>query len=178
MFNCEKKTSDTKKYNFNKSAHSYNIKCNDSIIKKYESFFITRSENFIPSDINLYKSIESDRKLNSFIDSLKMYDSCFYKNEKLNYFITVLILKQYKFQLKNYHQGYDLFSMDKNNGKYIVEKYLLLLGKKRNDLEMLNSGYIVDYLSKKEYKKSIIQKNILNEIDELNYKLTLQQKSN
>jgi len=107
-----------------------------------------------------------------------MYDSCFYKNEKLNYFITVLILKQYKFQLKNYHQGYDLFSMDKNNGKYIVEKYLLLLGKKRNDLEMLNSGYIVDYLSKKEYKKSIIQKNILNEIDELNYKLTLQQKSN
>lgn len=169
FWSCQKRNQKKKEYNIGKKENVLNI-CNDSIIKVYDSLFSIRSEKFNPNNIDFDESIKSDQQLNHFIDSLKVYDTCFYENNERNNFITILILKQYKFHLENYHQGYDLLSMDKNNAGYVIDKYLSILDKKKNDLEMLNSGYIVEYLNRSKNKKNRTQKSLLDDINKISEK--------
>ncbi len=50
--------------------------------------------------------------------------------------------------------------MNKGNAKYIINKYLTIIHKKSNNVEMLNSGYIVGFLNdKKEIQLNKTQKN-------------------
>lgn len=164
LFNCQNK----------KASEKENItinNCNDSLIKSYDSLFTVMSNKFNPNDINFDKSIKSNQDVDKFISSVKYNDICFDKSKELDAFVTILILKQYKFHLENYHQGYDLFSMSSGSANYIIDKYLHMIDKNKSNLEMLNSGYIVEFLNTtKAAHLNEFQKRLIDEIDKISIK--------
>jgi len=170
LFNCQNKET------FGKARLAIN-NCSDNLIKSYDSLFVVMSNKFSPKDIDFDKSIKLNEDVDKFIDSIKQNDKCLYKSEELNTFVVILLLKQYKFHLQNYHQGYDLFSMCSGNAKYIIGKYLLLINKKSNDLEMLNSGYIVEFLNTtKAIKLNDSEKKLLDTVNKMEIELQKQQR--
>lgn len=151
----------------NKSTKENN--CNDSLIKSYDSLFVVMAKKFEPTNINFDESIKSNQEVDAFISIVKQNDKCLEDSDakRLNSFVITLILKQYMFHLSNYHQGYDLLSMNEGNSEYIIDKYLSIINKKNTDLEMLNSGYIVDFLNNtKTVQLDEFQEKLLNEIND------------
>lgn len=158
LFNCQNKS----------EKENIVVSCNDNLIKSYDSLFVVMGDKFTPNNLNFDKSIQSNQDVDKFIYSVKQNDKCLERSNEFNTFILTLILKQYKFHLQNYHQGYDLFSMNSGNANYIIDKYLYMIGKNKNDLEMLNSGYIVEFLNNtKKIQQNESQKKLVEEINKL-----------
>jgi hypothetical protein len=92
--------------------------------------------------------------------------------KELPAFVSILLLKQYYFHLANYHQGYDLLAMRTGNAKIIIEQLISFAGLRTKNLEMLNSGYIVDYVkSNKEMSNNKTIMNLRNKVSDLSIQL-------
>ena len=118
---------------------------------QYDSVLIAYSLEFEPNNINLDSSLKQNIEIDSFLT--KTDKKCLDRQSNLNYFICTFLLKQYYFHLVNYHQGYDLLSMKTGNAKYIIESFEKL-SKLESNLEMLNSRYVIDYITATEMLKN------------------------
>ena len=106
---------------------------------------------FEANQLNLTNSIIQNTELNNF---LKNQDK---KNIKSNvnfeYFISMIILKQYEFHITKYHQGFDLFTMRAGNAGFIVSSFVEICNLPEGT-KGVNSSYIIDYISTNEKLKN------------------------
>lgn len=127
---------------------SFKSKCDSS---EYANILIAYSLEFDPNNVNLDSSLKQNIEIDSFLT--KTDKKCLDRQSNLNYFICILLLKQYYFHFVNYHQGYDLLSMKTGNAKYVIESFQKL-SKLNTNLEMLNSRYVIDYINATEILKN------------------------
>lgn len=87
-------------------------------------------------------------------------------------FIYIILLKMYYYHLVNAHQGFDLLQMcDTENSKYIVNQFKQV-SNLPDRLEMLNSGYVSEFL--KSHQIDCIQDEeakLLSEIEDYENRL-------
>ena len=74
-------------------------------------------------------------------------------NEDFDYFITVIILKQYQFQLTKFHQSYDLYSMRLGNAGFIVKSFVEL-AKLPENIKGVQAEYVLEYIASNEKLKN------------------------
>ncbi len=91
--------------------------------------------NYHPAEIDLSKN----KGLSNF-DIDYIFNSAQYKDQvaEKNNIAAIVLLKQYLFHLKNYHQGYDLLSMRKGQAKYLIDYFLKI--EHIENKEFVNSG--------------------------------------
>ena len=91
------------------------------------------------------ESIQKDSVLDEAIDGLRENKLILSETGKAR-FIYIILLKMYYYHLVNAHQGFDLLQMcDTENSKYIVNQFKQV-SNLPDRLEMLNSGYISEFL--------------------------------
>lgn len=107
--------------------------------------------NFNPKQLNLTNSIIENVELNKFLSNLDK--NTITTNEDFDYFITMIILKQYQFQLTKFHQGYDLYSMRLGNAGFIVKSFVDL-AKLPENIKGVQAEYILEYIASNEKLKN------------------------
>ena len=134
-------------------------KQSDNSIVIAENVELTRNDSvclhtaisFTPTSINLSESIQKDSVLDETIDGLR---------------------DMYYYHLVNAHQGFDLLQMcDTENSKYIVNQFKQV-SNLPDRLEMLNSGYVSEFL--KSHQIDCIQDEeakLLSEIEDYENRL-------
>jgi hypothetical protein len=131
--------------------------------KQYSNLLFDLAINFKPTNLNFDKSVINDEKLNAFLQNVDY--ECLKKQDKFEFFICIILLKQYKYHIANFHQGYDLLSMNSNNAKVIIDNFILFSRLNNTNLEMLNSRYVVDYVEANNILRNNNEiKNIVIEI--------------
>ena len=99
---------------------------------------------FNPREVSLSKSMNKNTfKFIRQIDSV-----CLMENDDFDNFTIIILIKQYNFHLKEYHQGFDLLMMREGSAKLIIDNFCKIANID-NDIEMLNSGYILEYIEQK-----------------------------
>ena len=126
----------------NKAKQELAIKngCNKNY---YTEILKNRIEDFKPTQLNLDSSIINNKELKIFLDTVNI--ECLEEQRLYKEFITTILIKEYYFQLNNYNQSYDLLQMKNGNAKVIINGFMKLSGVDKN-IEMLSSGYIMEYL--------------------------------
>jgi hypothetical protein len=127
--------------------------------------------SFTPTSINLSESIQKDSVLDETIDGLRDNKLILSETSKAR-FIYIILLKMYYYHLVNAHQGFDLLQMcDTENSKYIVNQFKQV-SNLPDRLEMLNSGYVSEFL--KSHQIDCIQDEeakLLSEIEDYENRL-------
>jgi hypothetical protein len=107
--------------------------------------------SFKPNQLNLTNSIIENLSLNKFLST---EDKISIKSDKdFNYFISMIILKQYEFHISKYHQGFDLFTMKAGNAGFIVNSFFEL-SHLPEGTKGINSSYILEYIANDESLKN------------------------
>lgn len=110
-----------------------------------DSVCLSTAISFTPTSISLSESIQKDSVLDEAIDGLRE-NKLFLSETGKARFIYIILLKMYYYHLVNAHQGFDLLQMcDTENSKYIVNQFKQA-SNLPDRLEMLNSGYISEFL--------------------------------
>ncbi len=123
------------------------------------------ADNFHPLQLNLSNSILENGELNNFLVNTNKQSIS--SNVDFDYFITLIILKEYYLQISKYHQGFDLLSMKAGTADFIVKSYIEL-SKNPADVKWLNTSSILEYIASNEKLKnetSIIE--LVNSINAL-----------
>lgn len=121
--------------------------------------------NYSPHQLNLTNAIIENVEFNKFLTNTDK--QTIINSEDFDYFITVIVLKQYQFQVTKYHQGYDLYSMRLGNAGFIVKSFVEL-AKLPADIKGINAEYVLQYIASNEKLKNeplIIE--IVNSINSL-----------
>ena len=113
---------------------------------------------FNPKQLNLTNSLLENVALNNFLS--KTDKESIRSHEDFDYFISLIVLKQFEFQKKTFHQGFDLYSMKAGNADFIVQSYVEL-SKLPKDIKGINSKSILDYILTNEKLKTDV---VFNEI--------------
>ena len=119
------------------------IKDNRDCNQIHDSMLVRFADAFTPISISLDKSILQELK--SFIFSIDTV--CLRKQNKYEYFVSVIVAKQALHHLQCCNQGYDLYQMREGAAAIIINEFDRFSGYKSKKLEMLNSGVIVDYIN-------------------------------
>ncbi len=124
-------------------------------------------QNFIvdykPSNLNLDSSIKLNIKLEDFLDSSDK--ACLVKQKRFKEFVLTILIKQYYFQLSEYNQGFDLLQMQSGNAKFIIQ-YFKEISSIQN-IEMLNTGYVLEYLKLHKEMTNDVIKNYEKKISKI-----------
>lgn len=107
--------------------------------------------NFKAKQLNLTNSILENPELNILLSEKDK--SSFKTNSNFNYFITMIILKQFEFHITKYHQGFDLFTMRAGNAGFIVNSFIEL-SHLPEGTKSINSSYILEYIVNDESLKN------------------------
>ena len=154
-------------------------KQSDNSIVIAENVELTRNDSvclhtaisFTPTSINLSESIQKDSVLDETIDGLRDNKLILSETSKAR-FIYIILLKMYYYHLVNAHQGFDLLQMcDTESSKYIVNQFKQV-SNLPDRLEMLNSGYVSEFL--KSHQIDCIQDEeakLLSEIEDYENRL-------
>lgn len=114
-------------------------------LTRNDSVCLHTAISFTPTSINLSESIQKDSVLDETIDGLRDNKLILSETSKAR-FIYIILLKMYYYHLVNAHQGFDLLQMcDTENSKYIVNQFKQV-SNLPDRLEMLNSGYVSEFL--------------------------------
>ena len=140
-------------------ANIYSPIIDDSLhLVKYAS-------NFKAKQLNLTNSILENPELNTLL--MKKDKLIFKSNANFDYFITMIVLKQYEFHITKFHQGFDLFTMKAGNAGFIVSSFVEL-SKLPTGTKGINSSYVLDYIaSNDKLKKEPSIAEIVNRINNL-----------
>jgi|GEM_PF-2342772 len=139
-----------------------------SAICNYDSLLFKYALSFEPRSISLQKSINSE--LDTFLNNVDTI--CLKKQKKFEFFVCCILLKQYKHHLECCHQGYDLLSMREGSSSLIINGFLHMINPRDFNLEMLNSGAIVDYIqNQKDLKNNTVLEPYLKKIEEINKRI-------
>lgn len=139
-------------YSFNKK----NIRYCDTINTNY--LLKDLAVKFQPKAISINFSISKDKRMKSFLENNDY--NCFSNCSEYENFVVIILLKQYKYHIENSHQGYDLLPMKSGISFNIIEYFQNSSGYK-GDLEMLNSGIIMEYVLK---NKNRLNNPLINKI--------------
>lgn len=135
----------------------------DTIIKPcnndYDSLLVKYSNSFKATEIDLNKCLSEQEQ--SFI--LKVDTNCLEGQKEYKKFIAIILAKLYSHHLQCCNQGYDLLSMKEGAASIIISGFEKLAGYKGRNLEMLNSGTIVDYIDKEPSFKNNKTVQVLRE---------------
>jgi hypothetical protein len=116
----------------------------------YDSLLTRFADEFEAVEISLDKSLT-----NTVSDFLNKVDTtCLRTQREYEYFIAEILAKQYLHHLQCCNQGYDLLSMKKKSASIIVREFQVASGMSNPNLEMLNSGVIVDFIEKRPNLKT------------------------
>ena len=121
--------------------------------------------NFKPKQLNLTNSILENPELNVFL--MNKDKSIIKINSNFEYFITMIVLKQYEFHITKFHQGFDLYTMKAGNAGFIVSSFVEI-SKLPVGIKGVNSSYILEFLASNDKLKnepSIVE--IVNRINNL-----------
>ena len=109
------------------------------------------ASSFNPKQLNLTNSLLENVDLNNFLTNT---DKQLIKaSPDFDYFITMIVLKQYELHKTKFHQGFDLFSMKSGNAGFIVSSFVELSSQAK-DIKWLNSSYVMDYIAGNEKLKN------------------------
>lgn len=140
-------------------------------LTRNDSVCLHTAISFTPTSINLSESIQKDSVLDETIDGLRDNKLILSETSKAR-FIYIILLKMYYYHLVNAHQGFDLLQMcDTENSKYIVNQFKQV-SNLPDRLEMLNSGYVSEFL--KSHQIDCIQDEeakLLSEIEDYENRL-------
>lgn len=112
--------------------------------QKYDTLLLKYANEFAPSKIELNRSLSPD--LSAFILSVDV--SCLQKQTIFRYFISMVLGKLALYHLKCCNQYYDLYQMREGAAAIIINEFSKLAGYESQNLEMLNSGLIKDFIEK------------------------------
>lgn len=121
--------------------------------------------NFKSKQLNLTNSIVENPELNAFL--MNKDKSIIKKNSNFEYFITMIVLKQYEFHITKFHQGFDLYTMKAGNAGFIVSSFVEI-SKLPVGIKGINSSYILEFIAANDKLKnepSIVE--IVNRINNL-----------
>ena len=121
--------------------------------------------NFKPKQLNLTNSILENPELNAFL--MNKDKSIIKINSNFEYFITMIVLKQYEFHITKFHQGFDLYTMKAGNAGFIVSSFVEI-SKLPIGIKGVNSSYILEFIASNDKLKnepSIVE--IVNRINNL-----------
>ena len=121
--------------------------------------------NFKPKQLNLTNSILENPELNAFL--MNKDKSIIKINSNFEYFITMIVLKQYEFHITKFHQGFDLYTMKAGNAGFIVSSFVEI-SKLPVGIKGINSSYILEFIAANDKLKnepSIVE--IVNRINNL-----------
>ena len=121
--------------------------------------------NFKPKQLNLTNSILENPELNVFL--MNKDKSIIKINSNFEYFITMIVLKQYEFHITKFHQGFDLYTMKAGNAGFIVSSFVEI-SKLPIGIKGINSSYILEFIASNDKLKnepSIVE--IVNRINNL-----------
>jgi hypothetical protein len=142
---------DKKEFNktLNENLQSDSLKVNDAVYhfiacNNYDSALLKFSKDFVAMDIELYNSISP--LLDSFLKHIDT--NCLRKQNLYKFFISTILAKLAVHHLKCCNNGYDLYQMEGASANIIIHEFENLSGYRRNELEMLNSGSIFDFIKK------------------------------
>ena len=116
------------------------IECSEN----YDSLLLIYAQSFKATEIPLDKNLSHE--VTSFI--LKTDSGCLEKQKEYKTFIAIILGKLYLRHLQCCNQGYDLLSMRNGAASVIINDFEKLAGYKGQNLEMLNSGIIADYIDR------------------------------
>ena len=121
--------------------------------------------NFKPKQLNLTNSILENPELNAFL--MNKDKSIIKINSNFEYFITMIVLKQYEFHITKFHQGFDLYTMKAGNAGFIVSSFVEI-SKLPVGIKGINSSYILEFIAANDKLKnepSIVEiVNIINNL--------------
>ena len=121
--------------------------------------------NFKPKQLNLTNSILENPELNAFL--MNKDKSIIKINSNFEYFITMIVLKQYEFHITKFHQGFDLYTMKAGNAGFIVSSFVEI-SKLPVGIKGVNSSYILEFLaSNDKLKNEPSIEEIVNRINNL-----------
>lgn len=137
------------------------VEC-DSLVCVLDTF-IQKSKRYVPRNMSFERNLDnllqcvdiicitehlSQTELSSFIES-----------------VDIIILKQHLFYIKNYHQGYDIYSRHGIKGKHLIEFYLKAINYKVEGDPFLHSGFrYAQYLNSKKPVDNLMLRQLLHEI--------------
>jgi hypothetical protein len=107
--------------------------------------------NFKAKQLNLTNSILENPELNVLLSKKDI--SSFKTNSNFDYFITMIVLKQFEFHITKYHQGFDLFTMKAGNAGFIVSSFVEL-SHLPEGTKSVNSSYILEYIANNQSLKN------------------------
>jgi len=100
--------------------------------------------NFKAKQLNLMNSILENPELNIFLS--KIDKSTFKTNPNFDYFITMIVLKQYELHITKFHQGFDLFTMKAGNAGFVVSSFVEI-SKLPAGIKGINSTYVLEFIA-------------------------------
>ena len=106
---------------------------------------------FNPKQLNLNSSLLENIELNNFLS--KTDKVAIKGSPEFNFFITMILLKQYELHITKFHQGFDLFSMKAANAGFIVSSFVEMSPLPK-DIKGINSSYIMEYIDSTEAMKN------------------------
>jgi hypothetical protein len=121
-----------------------NANCDDS---KISESLLVLAESYNPLELNLIESIKKNESINIFLDTTEV--ECLTKNNKFDFFVLEILLRQYYFHLSEFHQGFDLMQMRSDQAKILIDRFIVLTKLDSKSLEMLNSGYVITFIKDK-----------------------------
>lgn len=121
--------------------------------------------NFNPKQLNLNNSLLENVALNNFLS--KTDKQLIKSSPDFDYFITMIVLKQYELHKTKFHQGFDLFSMKAGNAGFIVSSFVELSSQDK-DIKWLNSSYIMEFIAGNDkMKNEVAISEIVNKLNAL-----------
>lgn len=121
--------------------------------------------NFNPKQLNLNNSLLENVALNNFLS--KTDKSLIKSSPDYEFFVTMIVLKQYELHKTKFHQGFDLFSMKAGNAGFIVSSFVEISSQDK-DIKWLNSSYVMEFIAGNEkLKNEVTISEIVNKLNAL-----------
>lgn len=134
-----------------------NIVCDQN----YDSLLVIYVNEFTPTAIDLSNSLSSGIK--SFLFSVDT--NCLRKQAEYKYFIAMIFGKLALHHLKCCNQFYDLNQMKDSSAVLLINEFKRIAGYKDQQLEILNSGLITNYMqTDKDLFENPMIVNLINDI--------------
>lgn len=124
---------------------------NDSIQETEPTILQKMAQNFNPKQLNLNNSLLENVELNSYLT--KTDKEVIRSSEDYDYFITMIVLKQYELHITKFHQAFDLFSMKAGNAGFVVQSFVEL-SHQPEGTKGLKSSEVLTYIASNEKLKN------------------------
>ncbi len=119
--------------------------------------------SFSPKQLNLNSALLENTELNNFLSSTDK--AAIKADPDFDFFITMIVLKQYEFHLTKFHQPFDLFSMKAGNAGFIVQSIVELCALPPETRGMKSSEIITHIESNEKLKSDPAISEIVNKIN-------------